>query len=103
MLDFGYPEARIENRASACNAIRDLFRNIIMRSRKHGGTSRHKARGGAQHRTRSRKGMGGSGGGSGRRSTKKLRKRPTRTGTKKSSIHAPKQGRGKRLPRRRGR
>src|SRR5437764_5716623 len=97
MLDFGYPEARIENRASACNAIRDLFRNIIMaksRSRKHGGTSRHKARGGAQHRTRPRKGMGGSGGGSGRRSTRTSSKRATNTGPKKTSVHAPKKGTG---------
>jgi len=54
-----------------------------------GGTSRHKARGGSQRGTK-RKGMGASGGGSGRRSTSSVRKRATRTGPKQSSVHAPK-------------
>src|SRR2546421_10219099 len=92
------------------NAARDLNPStaraafiLAMAKSKHGGTSRHKARGSAQRRTRRRKGMGGSGGGSGRRSTRSLRKRATRTGPKKSSVHAPKQARDKSLSRRRRR
>src|SRR5438045_9070704 len=67
-------------------------------SKKGGGTSRHKARGGSQSRSR-RKGSGASGGGSGRRSTRSLRKRPTHTGARKTSVHAPKQAHDKRFPR----
>jgi hypothetical protein len=69
---------------------------------KGGGTSRQRARGGSQRGggtaksgstkaagNRARQGSGASGGGSGLRSSRAITKRPTRTGSRKASTHAP--------------